>query len=149
MKRNSTTLYLQSPGATTPIPWVEASASPDFSAFTEPTLSVLQTAWQDFLDSGEDLEIIPDPEPVEEFIYNPSQFLQQMFANAAFAAWMENFTPFQQTGFANTATNAKIDNNWTVMQSVYDQFKAGVVPSQAAIDEWQGYADANKIPFTF
>ena len=64
MKRNSTTLYLQSPGATTPISWV--NNAPDFSAFTEPTLSVLQKAWQDFLDSGEELEVIPDPEPVPE-----------------------------------------------------------------------------------
>ena len=62
MNRNSTTLFLVSPNATTPIPWVEDA--PDFSGFTEPTLSVLQKAWQDFLDSGEELEIIPDPEPV-------------------------------------------------------------------------------------
>ena len=81
--------------------------------------------------------------------YNPAQFLQQMFMSQSFAVWMENFTSFQQTGLANTATNAKIDNNWTVMQSIYNQFKTGVAPSQAAIDEWQGYADANGIPFTF
>lgn len=64
MKRNSTTLFLTSPGAITPLPWV--SNAPDFSAFTEPTLSVLQNAWQDFLDSGGELEIIPDPEPFVE-----------------------------------------------------------------------------------
>ena len=64
MERNSTTLFLPSPGATTPIPWV--NNAPDLSAFTEPTLSVLQKAWQAFLDSSEELEIIPDPEPVVE-----------------------------------------------------------------------------------
>ena len=64
MKRNSTTLYLVSPGATTPIPW--ANNAPDFSAFTNPTLAVLQQSWQAFLDSGEELEVIPDPEPVVE-----------------------------------------------------------------------------------
>lgn len=64
MNRNSTTLFLTSPGATTPIPWV--NNAPDFSAFTNPTLSVLQQSWQAFLDSGEVLEIIPDPEPVVE-----------------------------------------------------------------------------------
>lgn len=64
MKRNSTTLFLTSPGATTPIPWV--NNAPDFSAFTNPTLSVLQQSWQTFLDSGKVLEIIPDPEPVVE-----------------------------------------------------------------------------------
>lgn len=61
MKRNSTTLFLESPGATTPVPWV--NNAPDFSFFTEPTLSVLQNSWQAFLDSGEQLEVIPDPEP--------------------------------------------------------------------------------------
>jgi hypothetical protein len=64
MIRNSTTLFLVSPGATTPIPWV--NGEPDFSGFTEPTLSVLQNSWQQFLDSGTELEIVPDPEPVEE-----------------------------------------------------------------------------------
>jgi len=64
MNRNSTTLFLTSPGATTPIPWV--NNAPDFSAFTNPTLSVLQQSWQAFLDSGAELEVIPDPEPVVE-----------------------------------------------------------------------------------
>lgn len=66
MIRNSTTLFLTSPGATTPIPWVEQAQAPDFSAFTNPTLSVLQQSWQDFVDSGEELEVIPDPVPVVE-----------------------------------------------------------------------------------
>jgi len=64
MKRNLTTLFLISPGATTPIPWV--NNAPDFSSFTNPTLSILQQSWQGFLDSGEELEIIPDPEPIVE-----------------------------------------------------------------------------------
>lgn len=62
MKRNSTTLFLESPNATTPIPWV--NSAPDFSAFTAPTLSVLQGSWQAFLNSGEPLEVIPDPVPI-------------------------------------------------------------------------------------
>lgn len=61
MQRNLTTLFLQSTGAVTPLHWV--NNAPDFTGFTEPTLSVLQQAWQDFLDSGEELEIIPDPIP--------------------------------------------------------------------------------------
>ena len=63
MQRNSTTLFLISPGATTPIPWV--SNAPDFSGFQEPTLSILQQSWQNFLASGEPLEVITDPEPPE------------------------------------------------------------------------------------
>ena len=61
MQRNSTTLFLTSPGATTPIPW--DNNAPDFTGFTEPTLSVLQQSWQNFLESGEPLEVVPDPEP--------------------------------------------------------------------------------------
>lgn len=63
MKRNSSTLFLDSPGAITPIPWIDGS--PDFSAFSEPTLSVLITSWKEFLISGEELEIILDSEPTE------------------------------------------------------------------------------------
>lgn len=61
MKRNSITLFLESPGATTPLPWVDNA--PDFSGFSEPTLGVLQSSWQAFLDSGEELEVVPDPPP--------------------------------------------------------------------------------------
>ena len=61
MKRNLTTLFLESPSATTPIPWV--NNAPDFTGFTEPTLSVLQKTWTDFLASGEELEVIADPVP--------------------------------------------------------------------------------------
>ena len=68
MKRNTTTLFLQSSNSITPISWI--NNAPDFTGIEEPTLSVLQKAWNDFLESGEELEIIPDPEPIPE-IKNP------------------------------------------------------------------------------
>ena len=56
MKRNSTTIYLVTYGTTTPLPWLDNA--PDFTGITEPTLSVLQAAWE----QGKDvIEIIPDP----------------------------------------------------------------------------------------
>ena len=61
MNRNTTTLFLKSPNATTPLAWV--NNAPDFSPFTEPTLGVLQRSWSDFIESGQELEVIPDPEP--------------------------------------------------------------------------------------
>lgn len=64
MKRNSTTVFIESLNATTPIPWV--SNAPDFSSFTQPTLGVIQKAWADFVASGEELEVIPDPVPYVE-----------------------------------------------------------------------------------
>lgn len=80
--------------------------------------------------------------------YNPAQFLQQMFANAAFETWLGNFSSFKQGGFMTAATNAKVDNNWTVVQSIYDQYKVAVAPD-AAVTQWQAIADANGIPLSF
>jgi len=83
MKRSTHTLFLESPNATTPVAWVDNA--PDFSTFTEPTLSVLQKAWQDFIDSGEELEIIPDPEPIPELpVANWDMFNLQMMSDARF-----------------------------------------------------------------
>lgn len=61
MERNSTTLYLESPGSITPVPWV--NNAPVFDNFTDPTLSVLQKAWANFVASGQQLEVISDSEP--------------------------------------------------------------------------------------
>ena len=61
MKRNSNTLFLESLNAITPVLWV--NNAPDFTRFTEPTLSILESAWQAFLSSGDDLEVVPDPIP--------------------------------------------------------------------------------------
>ena len=61
MKRNSNYLFLTSPNTTTLLPWV--NNAPDFSGFSNPTLAVLQKSWSDFLESGQGLEVVPDPEP--------------------------------------------------------------------------------------
>lgn len=60
MRRSSTTLYLESLNATTPVPW--NNGNPIFNSFSEPTRSALEGAWNGFVASG--LEVIPDPEPV-------------------------------------------------------------------------------------
>lgn len=64
MRRNSTILFLESPGAITPLPWDNINQRPIWDGFTGISLSVLQQAWQTFLDSGQPLEIIPDPNPI-------------------------------------------------------------------------------------
>lgn len=81
--------------------------------------------------------------------YNPAQFLQQMFSDAAFETWIGNFSTFKQLGFGDAATNAKVDNNWAVLQSIYDQFKSAVAPSETDIEAWQSIADDNGILFNF
>lgn len=88
MYRNSTVLFLQSPGAVTPLSWVDNA--PDFTGFTEPTLSVLQQAWQDFLDSGEELETIPDPEPIPEpVVPNWDGFNAYMLTDTTFKSYRD------------------------------------------------------------
>ena len=81
--------------------------------------------------------------------YNPAQFLQQMFSDAAFESWISNFSTFKQLGFGDAATNAKVDNNWTVLQAIYDGFKSAIAPSETDIEAWQSIADDNGILFNF
>ena len=58
MNRTSTTIWIESPNAITPVPWVDGA--PDFSGFTDPTLSVLQAAYEANKDN---IVVIPDPIP--------------------------------------------------------------------------------------
>jgi hypothetical protein len=86
MNRNSTTLFLESTGATTPVPWV--NNEPDFTGFTDPTLSVLKMAWQEFLDSGEELEVILDPEPLPPALVEDwPNFSLYLFGHPAFVTY--------------------------------------------------------------
>ena len=61
MKRNSTTIWIQTLNATTPLPWV--NGKPDYGAYSEPTLSVLTAGYED---NKGNIEIIPDvvPQPI-------------------------------------------------------------------------------------
>ena len=52
---------MESLNATTELPWI--NNAPNFTSIEDPTLSVLVNAWDDFLLSGETLEVIPDPVP--------------------------------------------------------------------------------------
>jgi len=61
MKRNSTTIFIESTGATTSLPWL--GSEPDFSGIPEPTLSVILSAWEDGKDT---IEVVSDPEPFVE-----------------------------------------------------------------------------------
>jgi hypothetical protein len=64
MKRNNYFIYIETPSGNidfpsiTPLPW--DGSEPDFTGIDEPTLSVLQKAWNDFLVSGDELEVIED-----------------------------------------------------------------------------------------
>lgn len=81
--------------------------------------------------------------------YDPAAFLQAMFADASFETWVSNFSAFKQSGFLDSTTNAKVNNNWTVVQSLYDSFKAVAAPAQSDVDAWQAIADQYGIPLIF
>lgn len=81
--------------------------------------------------------------------YNPAAFLQAMFADSTFETWMANFSTFKQSGFLDSTTNAKVDNNWSVVQAIYDSFKAVAAPSNDDIVTWQGVADLFGVPLVF
>jgi len=140
MQRNSTTLYLESPGATTPVPWVDGA--PDFSGFTEPTLSVLQKSWTDFLASGQELEVIPDPPPPPP---EPdwTAFNTAMLSDSNWQAWA------LPADLRNAMIAASINSNLTSLENAYAIAKAAVPPSAEAITGWQGLADTYNIPIVF
>ena len=140
MHRNSTTLYLESPGATTPVPWVDGA--PDLSGFTEPTLSVLQQSWTDFLASGQELEVIPDPPPPPP---EPdwTAFNTAMLSDSNWQAWA------LPADLRNAMIAASINSNLVSLDNAYAIAKAAVPPSAEAITGWQGLADTYNVPIVF
>lgn len=95
MKRNSTTLFLTSTGTTTPIPWL--NNAPDFSTFTEPTLSVLINAYNDFINNGGVIEVIPNPEPYIETVVPDWGGLQNEILNGSLRPLYERLANYSVT----------------------------------------------------
>lgn len=150
MKRNSTTLFLQSPGAITPLPLIDNA--PGFSGFTEPTLSVLQKAWQDFLDSVEELEIIPDPMPeVAPPAPDWDGFNAAMLANTEFnqiTGVVLNLAPTVALGIP--AALAQVSTNGvTAFALVFNAFcQIGNVSSEQK-ETWATIAESFNLPIEF
>ena len=140
IRRNSTTLFLESPGATTPVPWVDGA--PDFTGFTEPTLSVLQKSWTDFLASGQELEVIPDPPPPPPE-HDWTAFNTAMLSDSNWQAWA------LPADLRNAMIAASINANLVSLENAYAIAKAAVPPSAEAITGWQGLADTYNIPIVF
>ena len=145
MKRNSTTLFLESPGATTAVPWV--NNAPDFSGFTEPSLGVLQSSWQAFLDSGEELEVIPDPPPAppepDWTAFNLAMIPPS--GESDFEFWLDQFKILYQSSLATAAASG----NATDTQRIYDLLKLQHPPTDEQCATWQALADLHHVPLTF
>lgn len=77
------TIFINTLNNVTPLAWDEIAQNPIWDGLSEPSLSILQNAYQ----QG-DYEIIADPEPVEEPItpdWTPFNF--QLFNNPAFVGY--------------------------------------------------------------
>ena len=142
MKRNSTTLFLESPGAVTPVPWVDGAL--DFSGFTEPTLGVLQKTWVAFLEAEQELEIIPDPFPPPP---EPdwTAFNTAMLSDADWSPWIT-----QNSLLMAATTSASMNRNAPELQTTIETAIAVLSqPDPVAAQRWQYIADANFIPIQF
>ena len=147
MKRNSNTLFLESPGATTPVPWV--NNAPDFSGFTEPTLSVLQRSWSAFLESGQELEVIPDPPPpppAPDWAVFRTTIIPPV-GISSFENWIAQAKDSYQAAIVTAAMTADA----VELQQLYTLLKTTlpVPPTVEEITEWQSIADTNHIPVQF
>ena len=150
MKINTTTLFLQSPNAITPIAWV--NNQPDLSQFSEPTLSVLQKAWQDFLDSGEELEIIPDSEPyIEPPVANWDNFNGYMLSDPAYQQAVGTVL-MAAPGLATAlpaALSLVSSNGVGAFSLVWNAFCAVAQIPSSQRNQWGIIAEANNLPSEF
>ena len=146
MKRNSTTIYLESLNATTPLPW--GNNAPDFSGIDEPTLSALQQAWADFLATGEELEIIPDPPPPPpepDWLGFRLAMIPPSGGASSFEAWLEQAKPLYQAAVTAAAMSADLSE----LQQIYSLLKGLYPPSPEQVAEWQGVANTYHIGLVF
>jgi len=157
MKRNQQNIFLESPNATTPLPWIEeinvnrCDGNPDFSGINEPTLSVLQKSWQDFLDSGKELIVEPDPEPTPEPIppnwegFNIAFLTEQNWLTVADLLLQD-----LRYGIVSTAANGNSEGLQSAVNIAKNYLQSVGQPLTDEVRQiWQAIADANSIPVTF
>lgn len=153
MRRNSTQLELITPGATTWLPWVSDPGSnrvdgyPNFNGFAGQSRTIREAAWQDFLDSGEELEVIPDPPPPtpepDWTAFNLAMIPPQ--GESEFEFWLDQFKILYQSSLATAAASG----NAVETQRIYDLLKLQHPPTAEQCATWQALADLHHVPLTF
>lgn len=138
MKRNNNIL-LKVLEYTICLPWV--NNAPDFTGIEEPTLSVLQKAWNDFLASGEELEIIPDPEPIPP----PKEpdwtgFNVAVFQDGHWDAWA--LPPSLKMALIAAA----VGRNAEAFQNTWDLAIEVSPPSAEGLQIWRDLAKEHNLP---
>ncbi|MEY2976079.1 MAG: hypothetical protein RLZZ435_216, partial [Cyanobacteriota bacterium] len=104
--------------------------------------SVLQQSWAAFLESGQELEVIPDPLPPPP---EPdwTAFNTAMLSDSNWQAWA------LPADLRNAMIAASINSNLTSLENAYAIAKAAVPPSAEVIEGWQTLADTYNIPIVF
>jgi len=105
VKRDSSTIFIESQNATTPLPWF--SNAPDFSAISEPTLSVLKAAWER---DKSNIQVIADPVITPPVITPSWQSLQDALLGGVLYPLYTRITTSSFVLDPNTATLASIAN---------------------------------------
>ena len=152
MKRSSTTLFLESPNSVTMVPWNDGS--PDFSAFEEPTLSVLINSYTNFVGGGGTVELAPELEPVEfEQLNAPdyTSFNTYMLTNPANIAYelaVNAINPklSQAVGLAYNNIESRGLNDFA---QVFPIFCSVANVTQNHRDEWAEFAASKNLPSAF
>lgn len=137
MKRSSTTLFLECPNTVLPVPWtgIENVVANIESTYQSPTREVAITSWQDFVASGQELEVIPDPVPTPP---QPDWDRFMIECNDVFAAGLNaNYLVFTQIFNMLLALKAKgaLDESspeWRNFAFNYQIGKASLTPEQIA-----------------
>lgn len=152
MKRNSTTLFLESQNATTLVPWNDGT--PDFSAFEEPTLSVLRDSWTNFINDGGIAEYAEELEPTEviELVApNYPAFNVYMLTNSANIAYevsLNSINP-KLSQAVTLAYNNIVDRGLEDFAQIFPIFCSTANVSQSHREEWALAAVSYNLPQQF
>ncbi len=137
MKRSSTTLFLECPNTVLLVPWsgIENVVSNIQSAYQSPTKEVAIASWQAFVASGDELEVIADPEPMPP---QPNWDGFMADCDDVFAAGLQaNYLVFTQIFNMLFALRSKDSNleqspEWRNFAFNYQIGKASLTPEQIA-----------------
>jgi hypothetical protein len=113
---------------------------PDFRFISDPILTKLKTAWEDFLKSGNTLEVVDFSKDSNS---DWAGFNKTILMSTNWRTWEIN------NDLRNAMIAAAIGRNADSFQSAYDIAKEWNPPSEYAINEWAEISKQFNIPIKF
>lgn len=147
MLRNSTTVFIQTDNIITPLDWNDGS--PDFSIFTEPTLSILQGSFTRGLES---IEVIPDdapaptPQPPDWEGFNAAMLLDESMTAYEVAANAAHPSIVSKKDLAYSVIADKGSANFA---AIFPVFCTLAEVSASDRQAWADLAAAHNLPYSF